>query len=303
VPVAKDEFRVDPDRKFRLKDWETDATAGYESKQDGIADLRRSNERLRELQEKLYADDHWALLVIFQAMDGAGKDSTIEHVFSGVNPAGCQVYSFKAPSSEELDHDYMWRTSRCLPERGRIGVFNRSYYEEVLIVRVHAAILAAQKLPKALVTDDLWTQRFEDINAFERYLTRNGVLVKKIFLHVSKEEQRQRFLARIEQQEKNWKFGLQDVEQRKHWDRYQEAYEDMIRNTSTEHAPWYVIPADRKWVMRAAAARIIVDALEGLKPEFPRMSEDHRQELEEARKRLTEEEPAGERKDEKKKEK
>jgi PPK2 family polyphosphate:nucleotide phosphotransferase len=291
--MPKNDFRVKPGRKFRIEEWDTDSTAGFASKEEGLKALQESTARLRDLQERLYADDHWALLVIFQAMDGAGKDSTIEHVFSGVNPAGCQVYSFKAPSSEELDHDYMWRTSRCLPERGRIGVFNRSYYEEALIVRVHKAILAAQKLPQSLVTDDVWEQRFEDINAFERYLVRNGVLVRKLFLHVSKEEQRRRFLARIEQPEKNWKFGLQDVEQRRFWDRYQEVYEDMIRHTSTEHAPWYVIPADRKWVMRATAARIIVDALEELHLEFPQVSEEHRRELEEARKLLSEEGPEG----------
>jgi PPK2 family polyphosphate:nucleotide phosphotransferase len=291
--MSKANFRVEPGRKFRLGDWDTDATAGYRSKEEGLADLEENKERLRDLQERLYADDHWALLVIFQAMDGAGKDSTIEHVFSGVNPAGCQVYSFKAPSTEELDHDYMWRTSRCLPERGRIGVFNRSYYEEALIVRVHKAILAGQKVPPALVTKDVWGQRFEDINTFERYLTRNGVAVSKLFLHLSKEEQRRRFLARLEQPEKNWKFGLQDVEQRRFWDRYQEAYEDMIRNTSTRHAPWHVVPADRKWVMRAVAARIIVGALKALNVDFPRASEAHRRELEEARKRLLEEGPEG----------
>jgi PPK2 family polyphosphate:nucleotide phosphotransferase len=287
--MSRELFRVESGSKFRLKDWETDTTAGYESKEDGQEDLEQCKDRLRDLQEKLYADDRWALLVVFQAMDGAGKDSTIEHVFSGVNPAGCQVYSFKAPSAEELDHDFMWRTSKCLPERGRIGVFNRSYYEETLIVRVHKAILAAQKLPSAVVDDSIWEKRFEDINAFERYLTRNGVVVRKLFLHVSKEEQRQRFLSRLDEPEKNWKFGLQDVEQRRYWDRYQDAYEDMIRKTSTEHAPWHVVPADRKWVMRAVTARIIVDALASLNLEFPRMGPDHLKELEEARKRLTEE--------------
>jgi PPK2 family polyphosphate:nucleotide phosphotransferase len=284
--MAKDEFRVAPDGRFRLKDCKTSHTGRFKSKEEGQEHLRSSVERLRELQEKLYAQDRWALLVILQAMDGAGKDSTIEHVFSGVNPAGFQVYSFKQPSSEELDHDYLWRSTRCLPERGRIGVFNRSYYEEVLVVRVHPKVLAAQKLPEELVTDRIWKDRFEDMNAFERYLTRNGVAIRKLFLNVSKEEQRRRFLARLDEPEKNWKFSLDDVKNRDLWDRYMEAYEDMIRHTSTEHAPWHVIPADKKWFLRLAVADVIADALEELRPEYPRTSPEHLKELEEARKRL-----------------
>ncbi|HVD76210.1 MAG TPA: polyphosphate kinase 2 family protein, partial [Vicinamibacteria bacterium] len=247
----------------------------------------------RELQERLYAHDRWALLIIFQAMDAAGKDSTIEHVMSGVNPQGCQVYSFKQPSAEELDHDYLWRTNRCLPERGRIGVFNRSYYEEVLVVRVHQGILAAEKLPTELVDEDIWKQRFKDINAFERYLSQNGVALVKFFLHVSKEEQRRRFLARLDEPQKNWKFSLADAKEREHWDEYMAAYEDMLEHTSTEHAPWFVIPADHKWFMRLAAADIVVSTLEKLKPEFPTITEEKRRELEAARKALEQEEPKG----------
>ena len=223
-------------------------------------------------------------------MDAAGKDSTIEHVMSGVNPQGCQVYSFKQPSAEELDHDYLWRTNKCLPERGRIGVFNRSYYEEVLVVRVHEGILAAEKLPAEVVDKDIWKQRYRDICAYERYLARNGTAIVKFFLHVSKEEQRRRFLARLDEPVKNWKFSLSDVKEREHWDDYMEAYEDMLAHTSTEHAPWYVIPADHKWFMRMAVADVIVSVLEKLRPEFPTITEEKRRELEAARKALEQEE-------------
>ena len=223
-------------------------------------------------------------------MDGAGKDSTIEHVMSGLNPAGCQVFSFKAPSSEELDHDFLWRTSRCLPERGRIGVFNRSYYEEVLVVRVHPEFLAGEKLPPALITDRIWKERFEDINAFERYVTRQGVSILKFFLNVSREEQRQRFLARLDEPEKNWKFSLEDCSKRGLWDKYMDAYEDMIANTSTEHAPWHVIPADKKWFMRATVAETMVAALEALDLHFPTVSGKQKAELEKARALLSAEE-------------
>ena len=216
-------------------------------------------------------------------MDAAGKDSVIEHVMSGVNPQGCQVYSFKQPSSEELDHDFLWRTTRCLPERGRIGVFNRSYYEEVLVVRVHPQILAKQKLPPALVTERVWKERYEDIGAFERYLSRNGTVIRKFFLNVSKEEQRQRFLARLDEPEKNWKFAAADVEERRHWDEYMKAYEKMIEATSSEEAPWFVIPADHKWFTRLAVADVIVETLEGLDLHFPEVSEAQRQELQQAR--------------------
>jgi PPK2 family polyphosphate:nucleotide phosphotransferase len=293
--TAFKQFRVEPGKKFKLEDRDPGETAGFKSKKEANAKERMTAgiERLRELQERLYAHDRWALLIIFQAMDAAGKDSTIEHVMSGVNPQGCQVYSFKQPSAEELDHDYLWRTNRCLPERGRIGVFNRSYYEEVLVVRVHQGILAAEKLPTELVDEDIWKQRFKDINAFERYLAQNGVALVKFFLHVSKEEQRRRFLARLDEPQKNWKFSLSDAKEREHWDEYMAAYEDMLEHTSTEYAPWYVIPADHKWFMRLAAADIVVSTLEKLKPEFPTITEEKRRELEAARKALEQEEPKG----------
>jgi PPK2 family polyphosphate:nucleotide phosphotransferase len=293
--TAFKQFRVEPDHKFKLKDRDPGDTAGFKSKKEANAKERLTEgiERLRDLQERLYAHDRWALLLIFQAMDAAGKDSTIEHVMSGVNPQGCQVYSFKQPSAEELDHDYMWRTNRCLPERGRIGVFNRSYYEEVLIVRVHKGILAGEKLPADLVDVDIWRQRFKDINAFERYLAQNGTAIVKFFLHVSKEEQRRRFLARLDEPQKNWKFSLGDAKEREHWDEYMAAYEDMLEHTSTEHAPWYVIPADHKWFMRMAVGDIVVSTLEKLKPEYPTITEEKRRELEAARKALEQEEAKG----------
>ncbi|HEY2943189.1 MAG TPA: polyphosphate kinase 2 family protein [Vicinamibacteria bacterium] len=290
--TAFEQFRVPPDHKFKLDDRDPADTAGFKSKQEARAKERLAEgiKRLRELQERLYAYDRWALLLIFQAMDAAGKDSTIEHVMSGVNPQGCQVYSFKQPSAEELDHDYLWRTNRCLPERGRIGVFNRSYYEEVLVVRVHKGILAGEKLPTDLVDEDIWKRRFKDINAFERYLAQNGTAIVKFFLHVSKEEQRRRFLARLDEPQKNWKFSLSDVKEREHWDEYMAAYEDMLERTSTEHAPWYVIPADHKWFMRMAVADVVVSTLEKLKPEYPTITEEKRRELEAARKALEQEE-------------
>ena len=281
--MAVDKFRVREGARFRLKDHDPADTGKFQSKEEGKARLAQGISRLRELQDRLYAQDRWAVLLIFQAMDAAGKDSTIEHVMSGVNPQGTQVFSFKSPSSEELDHDFLWRTNRNLPERGRIGIFNRSYYEEVLIVRVHPGILAAQKVPSELVGEDVWKKRYEDINALERYLSRNGTVIRKFFLNVSKEEQRERFLARLDDPEKNWKFALGDVKEREHWDAYMEAYEDMIGATSTEHAPWYVIPADKKWFMRMAVADAIVEALEGLKLEYPTVDEEKKKELEEAR--------------------
>ena len=281
--MGVEKYRIREGSKFRLKDHDAADTGKFESKEQGKARLAEGVGRLRELQDRLYAQDRWAVLLIFQAMDAAGKDSTIEHVMSGVNPQGTQVFSFKAPSSEELDHDFLWRTSRCLPERGRIGIFNRSYYEEVLVVRVHPGILAAQKLPAALVGEGIWKQRYQDINAFERYLSRNGILIRKFFLNVSKEEQRQRFLARLDEPEKNWKFALGDVKEREHWDEYMEAYEDLIAATSTDESPWYVIPADRKWYMRMAVADAIVEALEGLQLEYPVVDEEKKKELEQAR--------------------
>jgi PPK2 family polyphosphate:nucleotide phosphotransferase len=284
--MAFNEFRIEDGGGFRLKDHDPGDTAGFKSKKEGQERLEQGVKRLREGQERLYACDRYAVLLIFQAMDAAGKDSTIEHVMSGVNPQGCQVYSFKAPSAEELDHDFLWRTTYRLPERGRIGIFNRSYYEEVLVVRVHPAILQGQKLPPELVTPDIWKQRFADIVALERYLTRNGVVVRKFFLNVSKEEQRQRFLARLDEPEKNWKFSLGDVEERGHWDRYMVAYEECIANTSTPEAPWWVIPADHKWFTRMAVAEVIVETLEGLKLECPVLDDRRRAELAQARRLL-----------------
>lgn len=242
--------------------------------------------RLTQLQERLYAQDRWAILVILQGMDAAGKDGVVKHVMSGVNPQGCQVTSFKVPSAEELDHDFLWRTTRALPERGRIGIFNRSYYEEVLVVRVHPAVLARQKLPPKLVGPDIWRQRFEDIAAFERYLTRNGTVVLKFFLHLSRQEQRRRFLERLETPEKRWKFALGDVVERRHWGAYMAAYEDMIRHTASPHAPWFVVPADHKWFARLVVAAALVTDLENLHLEFPVVDEAQGAELEEARRQL-----------------
>lgn len=276
-------YRVGDGRRFRLDDVDPDETAGIRSRDEAEQALRRGVERLAELQEKLYAYDRWALLLIFQALDAAGKDSTIEHVMSGVNPQGCQVYSFKAPSAEELDHDFLWRCAKALPERGRIGIFNRSYYEEVLVVRVHPEFLNAQRLPPALVSGPIWKQRFEDISTFERHLGRNGVAVRKFYLHMSNKEQKKRFLKRLDEPEKNWKFQAADVKERKHWRDYMAAYEDMIRQTSTEEAPWYVVPADNKWFTRIVVADAVVDALESLELRFLKLDAGERKELAEAR--------------------
>lgn len=282
-------YQIIDGKKFRLKDIDPDDTQGLKLKEGAQAALAKGIARLRELQEKLYAQNRWAVLLIFQAMDAAGKDSTIGHVMSGVNPQGCEVYSFKTPSAEELDHDFLWRATRCLPERGRIGIFNRSYYEEVLVVRVHPEILKNQRLPPSLVTNNIWKERFEDINALERYLTRNGVVVRKFFLHVSQAEQKKRFLDRLAEPEKNWKFSLADIHEREHWDAYQRAYEEMIRNTSSPQAPWYVVPADNKWFMRLVVADAIIDALEGLNLSFPKVDPEKRKELDAARAALADE--------------
>ena len=268
-------FRVDKGKRFRLKDYDPAASPGLASKEHAADALQAGVSRLSELQDKLYADDRWAVLLIFQAMDAAGKDSAIKHVLSGVNPLGCQVYSFKSPSTVELDHDYLWRTTLCLPERGRIGIFNRSYYEEVLAVRVNPELLRAQRLPK--VSGDIWKQRYEDINAYERHLTRNGTIVRKFFLHVSREEQRQRFLDRLEQPEKYWKFSASDVSVRQQWDAYMQAYEQMIRHTSSPEAPWYVVPADKKWFTRLVVSEAINDALESLNLRYPQADPAQRQ--------------------------
>lgn len=276
-------YRIDDGRKFRLSDIDPNDTGSIRSKSRAKALLERGVEQLSEMQEKLYAQNRWALLLIFQAMDAAGKDGTIKHVLSGINPQGCQVYSFKAPSAEELDHDFLWRTNRCLPERGRIGIFNRSYYEEVLVVRVHPEFLERQRLPDSKDLGKLWSQRYEDINATERYLARNGIAIRKFFLHVSREEQKKRFLARLDEPEKHWKFSAADVNERQYWGKYMEAYEQMIRRTSTPHAPWYVVPADHKWFTRLVVAAAIADALRELKLDYPRLEATQRKELAEAR--------------------
>ena len=272
-------YRVTRGDKFRLKDFDPTDTNGLKSKERAREALAGGVELLSHLQEKLYAQDRWALLLIFQAIDAAGKDGAIKHVMSGVNPQGCEVFSFKSPSAEELDHEYLWRTHSRVPSRGKIGIFNRSYYEEVLVVRVHPEFLQTQKIPEKLVTKDIWNERYEDINAFERYLTRNGVVIRKFFLHVSKKEQKQRFLERLEDSKKNWKFSMADVKERGFWKDYQAAYEEMIRHTATKHAPWYVIPADNKWFTRLAVSAAIVDALWELDLAFPDVGKEKRKEL------------------------
>lgn len=277
---------VPPGTTISLAEYDPGYTGEFTSKSEAQDKLERDIARLAELQEVLYAHNRYALLLIFQAMDAAGKDSVIKHVMSGVNPQGCQVFSFKAPSQEELDHDFMWRTTKALPERGRIGIFNRSYYEEVLIVRVHPEILNSQNIPDEERNENIWQHRFDDINNFERYLTRNGTVILKFFLHVSKKEQKERFLERIERPEKNWKFSFADVKERERWDEYMHAYQEMLNHTSTSWAPWYVIPADRKWFTRAAVADIIVAKLESLDLRFPEVSEQHRQELRMAKEML-----------------
>src|SRR5574341_1870985 len=263
-------FRVTKGGKFRLKDVDPDDTLDLtdEDKPRAQEALATGVEALAELQDMLYAQDRWAVLLIFQAMDAAGKDGAIKHVMSGINPQGCQVFSFKAPTSEDLDHDYLWRCMKCLPERGRIGIFNRSYYEEVLVVRVHPEFLEKQKLPAELVTKDIWDERYEDIRNFERYLTRNGIAICKFFLRVSKKEQKQRFLERLDNSEKHWKFSAADAKEREFWGDYMEAYEDMIRNTATKYAPWYVVPANNKWFTRVTVAAAAIDTLASLDLKF-----------------------------------
>jgi PPK2 family polyphosphate:nucleotide phosphotransferase len=281
-------YRVAKGKGFRLKHFDPGDTADLddEFKDEAKQLLQLGVARTAALQEKLYAQDHWGVLLIFQAMDAAGKDSAIEHVMSGVNPQGCQVTAFKQPSSEELDHDFLWRTTRALPARGMIGIFNRSYYEEVLVVRVHPELLERQHLPKVCVDEDVFENRYEDIASFERYLNRNGIVVRKFFLNVSKGEQRRRFLARIDEPEKNWKFSIGDVHEREHWDEYQDSYERMIRATAAPHAPWYVVPADNKWFTRLVVSAVIVDTLQGLEVDFPVLDDARRRELASARRLL-----------------
>lgn len=279
--------KVDPGDTGRLA--KDDKPRAKEALKDGI-------DALSDLQEMLYAQDRYSILLIFQAMDAAGKDGAIKHVMSGVNPQGCQVASFKKPSSEDLDHDYLWRCLKRLPERGRIGIFNRSYYEETLVVRVHPRILENQKLPPEFVTENIWEERFEDIRNVEKYLSRNGVIIRKFFLHLSKEEQLKRFLSRLDEPEKNWKFSEADAHERNYWDDYQDAYEDMIRNTATEEAPWYVVPADNKWFTRIVVAAAIIDTLHSLDLHFPMVSDERRKELAQAREELLANATADERK-------
>jgi PPK2 family polyphosphate:nucleotide phosphotransferase len=279
-------YRVDSGKHFRLKDFDPADTAHLHSKEHAEEALQQGILRMTELQQKLYAQDSWALLLIFQAMDAAGKDGAIKHVMSGVNPQGCQVYSFKVPSPVELQHDFLWRTTRDLPERGHIGIFNRSYYEEVLIVRVHPEILAAETIPPSLVGKNLWDERFEDIRSFERHMARNGTVIRKFFLHLSKKEQKKRFLARLDEPQKNWKFSASDIHERKYWDDYQSAYEEMIRNTATEHAPWHVVPADNKWFTRLVVSSVVVDTLESLDLAYPTVPAAKRKELAAAKKLL-----------------
>ena len=280
-------FRVTDD-SFRLKDIDPGDTLDLTSEDKPRAKeaLAMGIDVLAELQDMLYAQDNWAVLLIFQAMDAAGKDGAIKHVMSGVNPQGCQVFSFKAPTSEDLDHDYLWRCMKCLPERGRIGIFNRSYYEETLVVRVHREFLEKQKLPPDLITKDIWEERFQDIRSFERYLGRNGVVIRKFFLHVSNKEQKKRFLERIEEPEKNWKFSANDAKEREHWDGYMEAYEEMIQNTATKQAPWYVVPADNKWFTRVVVAAAVIDALDELNLKYPKVSDSKLKELAAAKRAL-----------------
>jgi PPK2 family polyphosphate:nucleotide phosphotransferase len=281
VRMFTDPFRVTNGKKFRLRDYDSADTLhlGSEDKPRAKEGLQIGVQALAELQDVLYAQDKWAVLLIFQAMDAAGKDGAIKHVMSGVNPQGCQVYSFKAPTSDDLDHDYLWRCMKCLPERGRIGIFNRSYYEETLVCQVHPELLQKQKLPPELITKHIWQQRYEDINAFERYLSRNGVIVRKFFLHVSEEEQKKRFLERIDNKQKNWKLSSADAKERAYWKDYMKAYEETIRHTATKESPWYVVPADNKWFTRLVVAAAVIEALDSLNLHYPKVSAQQKAEL------------------------
>lgn len=279
-------YRIEDGKHFRLKDYDPSDTRDWHSEEEAKGYLQEDIERMQKLQDKLYAQDCWSVLLVFQAMDAAGKDGTVKHVMSGVNPEGCQVYSFKVPSATELQHDFLWRTTQRLPERGHIGIFNRSYYEEVLVVRVHPKALEAENLPPKLLAKNIWEERFEDIRSFERHMARNGTVIRKFFLHLSKKEQKKRFLARLDDPDKNWKYSAADIHERKYWDDYQNAYEDMIRNTSAEHAPWYVIPADNKWFTHLAVAAVVVETLEELNLSYPKVDAAKRKELEAARRLL-----------------
>ena len=280
------DYRINKGAKFKLKDVDPGDTNNFKNEEDAKEILTKSVKLVSEMQAKLYAQESWSLLLIFQAMDAAGKDGTISHVMSGVNPQGCQVTSFKAPSKTDLAHGYLWRANAALPERGKIGIFNRSYYEEVLVVRVHGEMLKAERIPARLVTKHIWKERFEDINAHERYLTRNGVVIRKFFLHLSKAEQKRRFLSRLDEPGKNWKFSDADLKERAYWDEYQKAYEEMIRATATEHAPWYVVPADNKWFTHLVVAGAIIETLESLGLAFPEVTAEQRKILQAAREEL-----------------
>jgi PPK2 family polyphosphate:nucleotide phosphotransferase len=280
-----DRFRIRPGHRLKLDEHDPRETGDLDKK-EGEELLESTRAELRELQERLWAEDRWSLLVVFQAQDAAGKDSLVDHVFTGLNPQGCEVHSFKVPSAEELDHDFLWRAHLRVPPRGRVGIFNRSHYEEVLVVRVHPEFLTGQKLPASVVGSEIWKERYEDIAAFERYLVRNGVAVRKFFLNVSRAEQKKRFLERLTRPEKRWKFALGDVKERKLWDRYREAYEDAISATTTKQAPWYVVPADKKWFTRLVVMRLLVQALRELDPQWPKPDPEQEDELEAARKQL-----------------
>jgi len=280
-------YRVTDGRKFRLRDWDPGDTAGLKEEKKRAKEILASGARmLADLQDKLYAQDRWSLLLVFQAMDAAGKDGTIKHVMSGVNPQGCQVFSFKAPSAEDLDHDFLWRSTKCVPERGRIGIFNRSYYEEVLVVRVHPEFLANQKLPPKLVGKRIWEERYESIADFEKHMARNGTVILKFFLNVSRREQKKRFMERLDLPDKNWKFSEADAKERQHWKDYMAAYEDAIRATAKPWAPWYVIPADNKWFSRLVVAGAIIEAMDGLDLHYPAVDDAKKKELAAARKLL-----------------
>jgi PPK2 family polyphosphate:nucleotide phosphotransferase len=280
-------YRVDDGKHFRLKDFDPADTGEWKSVDEAKDRLQKDIARMADLQSKLYAQDQWALLLIFQAMDAAGKDGTIKHVMSGVNPEGCQVHSFKIPSDTELQHDFLWRTNQHLPERGHIGIFNRSYYEEVLVVRVHPPILDGQKLPPSLISKDIWKERFDDIHCFERHMARSGTVIRKFFLHLSKKEQKRRFLSRLDEPEKHWKFSEADIHEREYWDDYQKAYEEMICNTASKHAPWFVVPADNKWFTHLVVSAAIVETLEELDPSYPKIDEAKLKEINAARRVLS----------------
>jgi PPK2 family polyphosphate:nucleotide phosphotransferase len=279
-------YRIDDGKHFRLKDFDPADTGHLHSADHAKEHVQKDIARMEDLQAKLYAQGCWSVLLIFQAMDAAGKDGTVKHVMSGVNPEGVQVSSFKTPSATELQHDFLWRTTQRLPERGHIGIFNRSYYEEVLVVRVHPKVLQNEILPPSLITKNIWEERFEDIRCFERHMARNGTVIRKFFLHLSKKEQKRRFLARLDEPEKNWKFSAADIHEREYWDDYQKAYEDMIRNTATRQSPWYVIPADNKWFTHLAVSAAIVETLEELSLAYPKVDPAKRKELLAARQTL-----------------